>query len=183
MIWWRGPDWHLVRDVFTTVSWEWVVAAIGLNLLSIVVRARVVAHGDQAGGAGAAAALPQSSSRRSASASSRTSCCPAAPASSRASPCSRGGCRERQGVWATLIGSVFAHRLFDLFPALTLVVWVLFTAKLPHWAVTSIAIAFVIGFAPAHVRRRVGASGTTGRARRARHGAHAARVRRARGSA
>src|SRR5262249_33345000 len=39
MIWWRGPDWRLVRDVFTTVSWEWVVAAIGLNLASIVVRA------------------------------------------------------------------------------------------------------------------------------------------------
>jgi uncharacterized membrane protein YbhN (UPF0104 family) len=53
---------------------------------------------------------------------------------------------ERQGIWATLIGTVFAHRLFDLFPAVTLVVWVLLTAKLPHWAVTSIAIALVIGF-------------------------------------
>ena len=39
LIWWRGPDWHLVRDAFTAVSWQWVVAAVGLNLLSVVVRA------------------------------------------------------------------------------------------------------------------------------------------------
>ena len=30
------------------------------------------------------------------------------------------------------IGSVFAHRMFDLFPAVTLVIWVLLTAKIPQ---------------------------------------------------
>ena len=34
----RGPDWHLVQDAFTVVSWEWVVVAIVLNLLSVVAR-------------------------------------------------------------------------------------------------------------------------------------------------
>jgi len=36
---WRGPDWHLVHDAFTAVTWPWVAAAIGLNLLSVLARA------------------------------------------------------------------------------------------------------------------------------------------------
>ena len=35
----RGPDWHLVHDAFTVVRWRWVIAAIGLNLLSVLARA------------------------------------------------------------------------------------------------------------------------------------------------
>jgi uncharacterized protein (TIRG00374 family) len=53
----------------------------------------------------------------------------------------------RRGATATLVGSVFAHRMFDLFPAVTLVVWVLATAKIPGWALTSIAIVLAIGIA------------------------------------
>ena len=36
---WRGPDWRPIHDAFTAVTWEWVAAAIGLNLLSVVFRA------------------------------------------------------------------------------------------------------------------------------------------------
>ena len=36
---WRGPDWRVVHDAFTAVTWEWVAAAILLNFLSVVVRA------------------------------------------------------------------------------------------------------------------------------------------------
>ena len=36
------------------------------------------------------------------------------------------------------IGSVVAHRMFDLFPSLALVIWVLFAAKVPAWAITSL---------------------------------------------
>jgi hypothetical protein len=144
-IWFRGPDWSVVRDVFTTVSWEWVVAAIGLNLLSIVVRAAswhtVIKQ---------AVPAPRPRYRTVFSAfcvglfanvvlPGRAGELARVAVLARRMP-------ERQGVWATLIGTVFAHRLFDLFPALTLVAWVLLTAKLPHWAITSIAIAFVIGF-------------------------------------
>src|SRR5207302_1846551 len=38
LLWWRGPDWNIVGDAFRAVQWEWVVAAIALNLLSVVVR-------------------------------------------------------------------------------------------------------------------------------------------------
>ena len=32
---------------------------------------------------------------------------------------------RRKGIFATLVGTVFAHRMFDLFPTIALVVWVL----------------------------------------------------------
>jgi uncharacterized protein (TIRG00374 family) len=51
------------------------------------------------------------------------------------------------GTSATLVGTVIAHRLFDLVPAAILVVWVLLTAEVPHWAVVSITIAAAVGFA------------------------------------
>jgi Lysylphosphatidylglycerol synthase TM region len=52
---------------------------------------------------------------------------------------------HRKGTWATLVGTVFAHRVFDLVPAAILVAWVLATAKIPHWAITSLAVLFTIG--------------------------------------
>ena len=51
-----------------------------------------------------------------------------------------------RGTSATLLGTVFAHRLFDLFPVAILVTWVLMTAKIPHWAVTSLIIFGLVGF-------------------------------------
>jgi uncharacterized protein (TIRG00374 family) len=51
----------------------------------------------------------------------------------------------RKGATATLVGSVFAHRMFDVFPAGSLVVWVLLTAKIPNWAFTSIIVALTVG--------------------------------------
>ena len=51
-----------------------------------------------------------------------------------------------KGTSATLLGTVFAHRLFDLFPVAILVTWVLLTAKIPHWAVTSLIIFGLVGF-------------------------------------
>src|SRR5207249_2438492 len=38
LIWWRGPNWQVVRDAFTLVRWPWVFAAIGLNLASVIAR-------------------------------------------------------------------------------------------------------------------------------------------------
>ena len=51
------------------------------------------------------------------------------------------------GATGRLLGSVFAHRLFDLFPALILTGFVLATAKIPRWAITSLEIAIVAGIA------------------------------------
>jgi uncharacterized membrane protein YbhN (UPF0104 family) len=50
-----------------------------------------------------------------------------------------------RGYTATLLGTVFTHRLFDVIPAMLLVVYVLLTARIPHWALTSIAIAAALG--------------------------------------
>ncbi len=145
LMWWRGPEWGLVRDVFTAVSWKWVVAAVGLNLVSILVRAAswhtVIKQ-----------ALPPPHPRFPTVFSAfcvglfANVVLPArAGELARVAVLARRMPR-REGTVPTLIGSVFAHRLFDLFPALTLVIWVLIAAKLPHWAVTSVAIALAIGF-------------------------------------
>src|SRR5207248_2252859 len=53
----------------------------------------------------------------------------------------------RRGLWATLVGTVFAHRVFDLVPVVGLIAYVLFTAKIPHWAIASLEVVVGIGVA------------------------------------
>ena len=36
---WHGPKWDNVADAFRLVRWEWVAAAIALNLVSVLSRA------------------------------------------------------------------------------------------------------------------------------------------------
>jgi uncharacterized membrane protein YbhN (UPF0104 family) len=146
LFWWRGPNWGQVGDAFTIVRWEWVVAAIGLNLASVMVRAlawKIVI--DQAlrpphprfqlvfsafsVGLFANAVLP-----------GRIGELARVAVLTRKMP-------GRRGAWPALIGSVFAHRLFDLIPSLILVTYALLTAKVPHWAYTSLEIVLGIGFA------------------------------------
>jgi uncharacterized membrane protein YbhN (UPF0104 family) len=146
LVYWRGPDWSLVRDAFTVVRWDWVIAAIGLNLVSVITRAlawdttikqSIVAPHPRfplvfsafSVGLFANAVLPGRVGELARVAVLRRRLV------------------GRKGTTATLVGSVFAHRMFDLFPAATLVVWVLLTAKLPGWALTSIALVLAIGVA------------------------------------
>jgi uncharacterized membrane protein YbhN (UPF0104 family) len=146
LVWWRGPEWSLVRDAFTAVRWEWIVAAVGLNLCSVAVRAvawdtaikqampaphppfRAVFSAFCVG-LFANAVLP-----------GRVGEIARVAVLTRRLPES-----HRQGAWPTLLGSVVAHRVFDLFPGLALVIWVLLAAKLPHWAVTSMVVVMAIG--------------------------------------
>ena len=113
-------------------------AAFALNLVSVLFRAvswRLTIS----------QALPDAAARRSRTSSRRSAI---GPARQRGAAGARGRARARRrparhlphgpGTSATLIGTVFAHRLFDLFPALLLVVYVLSTAKIPHWAVTGL---------------------------------------------
>jgi len=140
----HGPDWHLVHDAFTVVRWEWVVAAIGLNLASVLTRALAwetaikqsldpphprfpLVFSAFSVGLFANAVLPGRVGEVARVAVLR-----------RRLP-------HRRGTAATLIGSVFAHRMFDLPPAATLVVFVLVTARLPGWALGSIGAALAIG--------------------------------------
>jgi glycosyltransferase 2 family protein len=141
----RGPDWGSVRSAFTVVSWGWVAAAIGLNLLSVI--ARSVAWD---------AAIEQSiepphPAFRLVFSAFCVGLFANAVLPGRVGELARVAVLRRRmagpkGTTATLIGSVFAHRMFDLFPTVTLVVWVLFAAKIPGWAYTSLAAALAVGF-------------------------------------
>lgn len=154
---WRAPDWGLVADAFTLVSWRWVIAAIGLNLLSVVARAlawRTVI--DQA------LPPPQLPFRRVFSAFGvglfANAVLPGRIGElARVAVLTRRLQRKREA-GATLVGTVFAHRVFDLFPSLLLIGYVLASAKIPHWALTSLAVFVAVGiglfaFAVASARR------------------------------
>ncbi len=141
---WRGPDWHAVHDAFSAVSWTWVAAAILLNLLSVVTRS--VAWD---------AAIEQSiQPPKPRYPLVFSAFCVGLFANAvlpgRVGELARVGVLRRRmpgrkGTTATLVGSVFAHRMFDLFPTIVLVVWVLFAAKIPSWAYKGLALALVFG--------------------------------------
>jgi uncharacterized protein (TIRG00374 family) len=144
MLWWRGPEWGLVANAFRLVEWRWILAAMGLNLLSVVARAlawRTVVRQAMPGNA------PPFGSIFSAFAIGllANAVLPARTGElARVAVLTRHLPRGR-GYTATLLGTVFTHRLFDVIPAMLLVVYVLLTAKIPHWALTSIAIAAALG--------------------------------------
>ncbi len=146
-LWWRGPGvGHRLRRVRLRQL------ALGRRrrrpqpALGARPRALLEPH-DPPGARAAAADGSRRCSRRSASVSSATPCSRPAPASWRASPCCGGICPGRPGTSATLLGTVFSHRLFDLFPIALLVAYVVATAKLPHWAVTGVVILGLVGLA------------------------------------
>jgi uncharacterized protein (TIRG00374 family) len=144
LLWWHGPDWQAVGDAFQIVSWRWVLVAIGFNLLSVLVRAlawRTVIHQAMppphpnfplifsafSVGLMANATLP-----------GRVGELARVAVLARKLP-------GRRGAFATLVGTVFAHRVFDLVPTVLLVVAVLATAQIPHWAITSLIVVVAIG--------------------------------------
>lgn len=139
LIIWHGPKWHDVSHAFTQVRWEWVVGAIGLNLLSVVTRAFAWDTTIKQSIVKPHPAFPLVFSAFSVGLFANA-VLPGRVGELARVAVLRRRLPGRRGTTATLIGSVFAHRMFDLFPAATLVVWVLFTAKLPGWALTSIAI-------------------------------------------
>ena len=144
LLWWRGPDWNLVARAFNLVDWAWIVFAIGLNLASVLVRSlawRLTI--DQA------LDPPRPRFDQVFSAFS-IGLLANAVLPGRIGELARVAVLRRHlphgpGTTGTLVGTVFAHRLFDLFPALLLVAYVFSTAKIPHWAATSLMIVLVVG--------------------------------------
>jgi len=147
LVWWRGPDWNLVLHAFDFVNWAWIAFALALNLASVFARAlawqlTIVQALDPpdppfdrtfsafAVGLLGNAALPGRIGELA-----------------RVAVLRRRLPTHGQGTSAALVGTVFAHRLFDLFPALVLVGYVLVTARIPHWAVTSLLIVSGLGIA------------------------------------
>jgi uncharacterized protein (TIRG00374 family) len=144
LIVWRGPNWGLVRDAFSAVTWEWVAAAIGLNLLSVVTRALAWDTAIKQSIAPPHPRFPLVFSAFSVGLFANA-VLPGRVGELARVAVLRRRLVGRKGTTATLVGSVFAHRMFDLFPALALVIWVLLSAKIPSWALTSIAIFIVVG--------------------------------------
>ena len=148
VVWWRGPDWGSVYHAFDFVAWRWIVLGLAINLGSVLMRAiswRLTIGQALPGehppfptvfsafavGLLGNAVLPARAGELARVAVLR-----------RHLPAERG-----TGTSATLLGTVFAHRLFDLFPVFLLVAYVLATAKIPHWAVTSIVVVGLVGVA------------------------------------
>jgi glycosyltransferase 2 family protein len=143
---WFGPDWNTVGDAFQGVRWAWVAVAIAINLASIVARSiawKLVI--DQA--------LPRPGPRYQLVFSAF---CVGLLANAvlpgrigelaRVAVLTRRMERRRRS-WATLVGTVVAHRMFDLIPISLLVLYVLVTAKIPAWAYSSIVAVISIGAA------------------------------------
>ena len=145
LLWWHGPHWSEFKDAFTTVDWKWVAAAVGLNLLSVVARSAAwdtVIH----------CAMPPPHPRFGLVFSAfsvgllANAVLPGRVGElARVAVLTRRTTDRRKGLWPTLVGTVFAHRVFDLVPVGILVVWVLATAKIPNWAFTSLAVVLAIG--------------------------------------
>ena len=141
LLWWRGPSLNAIGDAFGSVEWRWVALAISLNLASVVVRALawntvirqamsppyptpLLVFSAFSIGLFANAVLP-----------GRIGELARVAVLARKMP-------ARRGIWATLVGTVFAHRVFDLVPVVLLILYVALTARIPAWAVTSL-LAFV----------------------------------------
>jgi glycosyltransferase 2 family protein len=171
LLWWHGPHWADFKDAFTSVQWEWVAAAVGFNLLSIVARAF-------AWDAVIRSAMPPPHPRfRLVFASFCVGLLANAVLPGRVGELARVAVLSRRlngrpGLWSTLVGTVFAHRVFDLVPVVMLVIFVLTTADIPGWAFTSLVIVLSIGvglflfaFASArhHGKTRIEGTGTVRR--------------------
>jgi uncharacterized membrane protein YbhN (UPF0104 family) len=158
---WRGPRLlHGIGDAFAAVRWQWVVTAIALNLVSVIARSiawRAVIQ----------AAMPSQRPAYSLVFSAfSVGLFANAVLPGRIGELARVAVLTRKfparrGTWATLVGTVFSHRVFDLVPVVLLVLYVLVTAKIPDWAFTSLEAAlgagillFAFGFATARRHHR-----------------------------
>ena len=141
---WRGPDPGPLERAFRAVEWEWVAVAVVLNLLSVIVRAqawRVVIK---------QAVPPPWPRRRSVFSAFCIGLLANAALPGRVGELARVAVvtrhiRRRAGTWATIVGTVFAHRLFDVVVAVVLVLYTLYAAPIPSWAEPVLAVGIGVG--------------------------------------
>ena len=140
---WRGPEVGSYGEAFRAVSWEWVVAALALNLVSIVVRSsawRVVIK---------QACAPPYPGQGLVFAAFSIGLLGNAALPGRVGEVARVAVITRKmgrpGSWAAFLGSVFTHRLFDVVALGGLVIYVLLTARIPDWAVPTLAAFAGVG--------------------------------------
>ena len=144
LVWWRGPDLGVVRDAFVTVHLRWIVLALALNLLSVLFRS--VAWNtviDQA-------IPPPRPGYRDVFSAFSVGLLGNAVLPGRIGEVARVAVLSRrldrgQGTWATLLGTVFAHRVFDIVAVVLLVLYVIAEARIPAWAISSLAGIVAVG--------------------------------------
>jgi uncharacterized membrane protein YbhN (UPF0104 family) len=140
---WRSPDFGRLADAFRAVEWGWVAVAVLLNLYSIVVRSSawrvVITH---------ACAQPWPSRRTVFSAFS-IGLLGNAVLPGRVGEIARVAVVTRRlrrpGAWPALVGTIFTHRLFDVVAMGGLVIYVLYTARIPDWAVPILGVFIGVG--------------------------------------
>jgi uncharacterized protein (TIRG00374 family) len=141
---WRGPDPGPVERAFRAVEWEWVAVAVFINFISVVVRAHawniVIKQ----------AILPPWPRRRTVFSAFCIGLLGNAALPGRVGELARVAVvtrhvRRRPGTWATIVGTVFAHRLFDVLASVALVLVTLYVAPIPQWASPVLAVAIGVG--------------------------------------
>lgn len=143
---WRGPSFTAIGKGFASVRWEWVVVAIALNLVSVVVRAlawtTVIRSAMKPPHPGSPLVFSAFSVGLFANAvlPGRIGELARVAVLTRKMP-------ERKGAWATLVGTVFAHRVFDVVPVVLLVLYVVATANIPTSARATLIAAICVGIA------------------------------------
>ena len=144
LVLWRGPDLGVVGAAFAFVAWEWVALAVLVNVASVVVRSiawKIVI--DQA--------VPAPAPRhRNVFAAFSVGLLGNAALPGRVGEIARvivltRRMRRRPGTWATVLGTVFTHRLLDVAVAVPLVVYVVYVARIPDWARPALAIVLGVG--------------------------------------
>ncbi|HEY5479224.1 MAG TPA: lysylphosphatidylglycerol synthase transmembrane domain-containing protein [Gaiellaceae bacterium] len=146
VLWLHGPNWSQLGSTFSSVRWGWVGVALALNLLSIIARAMawktVIDQAIEPPRPGYRAVVSAFSVGLFANAvlPGRIGEVARVAVLTR-----RAG--KRKGIWATLLGTVFAHRVFDVFPVLALIAFVFATARMPQWAVTTVELVVIVGLA------------------------------------
>ena len=144
LFWWRGPSFTAIGDAFAAVKWQWVAVAIALNLVSVIVRAlawtAVIRSAIAPPHPGVALVFSAFSVGLFANAvlPGRIGELARVAVLTRKLP-------ERKGAWATLVGTVFAHRVFDVVPVVLLVLYVVSTANIPNSARASLIFAIGVG--------------------------------------
>jgi glycosyltransferase 2 family protein len=141
---WRAPDLDIFARVFDEVAWEWVAVAIGMNLLSVMVRSiawHIVLN---------EALPPPHPSHRNVFSAFCVGLLGNAVLPGRAGEVARMAVVARhvphgRTTWASIFGSTFAHRLFDLPPTVGLVIYVLMASRIPRWAEPGVEIVLAVG--------------------------------------
>jgi len=141
---WRAPDLDIVGGAFTEVGWLWVAAAIGANLASVAVRAvawHIVLN----------EALPRPHPRhRHVFSAFCVGLLGNAVLPGRVGEVARMAVLARhvphgRTTWASIFGSTFAHRLFDVPPTIGLVIYVIVSSRIPRWALPGVEIVLALG--------------------------------------